>query len=120
MNVQRAGRAPVTAPRAPRAEPQRERRVAVPVARDPLPPPIVPKVQIARAQPAAAPETPNVRVQSEQRAPLPPRIEVTIGTVEVRAVAAPTPPPPVVRATREPPPSVSLNDYLKQRGSSRP
>jgi hypothetical protein len=119
MNVQRPSRAPVTAPRATLAEPQLERRVAVP-ARDPLPPPIVPKVQIARAQPAAAPETPNVRAQSEQRAPVPPRIEVTIGTVEVRAVAAPTPPPPVVRATREPPPSVSLNDYLKQRGSSRP
>ena len=111
---------PVTAPRATLAEPQPERRVAVPVARDPLPPPIVPRVRIARAQPAAATETPNVRAQGEPHAPVPPRIEVTIGTVEVRAVAAPATPPPVARATHEPPPSVSLSDYLKQRGSSRP
>ena len=49
-----------------------------------------------------------------------PRIEVTIGTVEVRAVATPAAAPPPPRPAREPAPPITLTDYLKQRANARP
>lgn len=51
-----------------------------------------------------------------------PRIEVTIGTIEVRAmVPSPAPPAAPVRPpVREPAPPVSLDDYLKRPRPTRP
>ena len=50
-----------------------------------------------------------------ERESLPPTIRVSIGRVEVRAIM-PTAPTPKAAPVR-PRPAVSLNDYLKQRGS---
>jgi hypothetical protein len=44
-------------------------------------------------------------------------IEVTIGRVEVRAVAPPA--PPKSQGVHRPPPALSLDDYLKQRNGGR-
>jgi len=60
---------------------------------------------------------------SESRPPEPapaPRVEVTIGTVEVRAIVPSLPPAAPRPAPRASAPPVSLNEYLNQRRSSRP
>lgn len=53
-----------------------------------------------------------LRPATRQQPPPAPRVEITIGRVEVRAVYAP--PPPVERKTSAKP-MTSLDDYLKQR-----
>lgn len=47
-----------------------------------------------------------------------PTIQVTIGRIDVRAVTAPSP-PAVPRARKKPSPSLSLDDYLKQRAGGQ-
>lgn len=86
----------------------------------PVPPPrvptaIVPRLELTRPPEAVHPASPSQR----GRESAPPRIEVTIGCVEVRAftaAAATAPPRPPVR---EPSAPVSLSDYLRQRRSAR-
>lgn len=51
--------------------------------------------------------------------PVPPVIQVTIGRVEVRAVTPPRPAPPPIPVARPRAPTLSLDDYLKQRGEGR-
>jgi hypothetical protein len=53
----------------------------------------------------------NARPAAMER-PSAPRVEITIGRVEVRAVYAPPPPAERKTAAR---PMISLDDYLKQR-----
>jgi hypothetical protein len=65
----------------------------------------------AAEPPYSAPSTQSNRAPAEQ--PPIPRVQVSIGRVEVRAVFAP---PPVTSPARpQPGPSMSLDDYLKQR-----
>lgn len=87
----------------------------------PIPlPSIVPSVQRVSREPAAPREITAKRNDPESKASSPPRIEITIGTVEVRAMVATPTAVPVQRAPqREPAPAVSLTEYLKQRGNSR-
>jgi hypothetical protein len=83
----------------------------------PAPPPaIIPHIELFRPPEAPPSATPTMARAAE---PAPPRIEVTIGCVEVRAVAPATTPATVRFPTREPQPRVSLGDYLKQRRSAR-
>jgi hypothetical protein len=83
-------------------------------------PPIVPSVRRSPREPEAQLKIAAKKNDAESKAPSPPRIEITIGTVEVRAMVAPSAPVPVQRAPqREPAPAVSLTDYLRQRGNSR-
>jgi hypothetical protein len=63
-------------------------------------------------QPLQSPQI--LALQPAFERPAAPRIEVNIGRVEVRAVYAP--PPPSRRAPSSP--SMSLDDYLKQRGEA--
>lgn len=65
----------------------------------------------AAEPPASAPSTQSNRAPVEQ--PPIPRVQVSIGRVEVRAVFAPPPVTPPARP--QPGPSMSLDDYLKQR-----
>jgi hypothetical protein len=65
----------------------------------------------AAEPPTSAPSTQSNRAPVEQ--PPIPRVQVSIGRVEVRAVFAPPPVTPPARP--QPGPSMSLDDYLKQR-----
>lgn len=105
-------------PPPPRREPAKERErdasatIARPMQKAPA---IVPAVERAPAHAARAGTA--TRRDQPTVAASPPRIEVTIGTVEVRAqMAAPAPALPA-SAPREYAPPVSLNDYLRQRGA---
>ena len=101
-----------------RREPPAERAPAAAAAvasPSPRAPAIVPAVERATAPAPRADAT--SRRDRQDVAASPPRIEVTIGTVEVRAqMTAPAPALPV-SAPREYAPPVSLNDYLRQRGA---
>jgi hypothetical protein len=84
---------------------------------------LVPRARAGRQAVVAVPLTIPWRPRREEsiaatKAPAEQVINVTIGRVEVRAVAAPT---PSARApvTRQRPGPLSLDDYLKQRGSGR-
>ncbi|HEU5330776.1 MAG TPA: hypothetical protein VFU78_21970, partial [Thermomicrobiales bacterium] len=73
--------------------------------------------QAILAQPQVRPltvPTPAPRPSEPQREAAP-SIQVTIGRVEVRAVPAETP----ARAARPAPPTLSLEDYLRQRNGGR-
>lgn len=86
----------------------------------PMVPVIVPVIGRAAASPAR--ETlPLQRPLPENNPtlPVPPRIEVTIGSVEVRAIMSPPPPVGRMLAARESPHSPSLDEYLKTRRRSR-
>jgi hypothetical protein len=61
--------------------------------------------------PSSPPSTQSNRAPAEQ--PPIPRVQVSIGRVEVRAVFAPPPVTPPAR--QQPGPGMSLDDYLKQR-----
>lgn len=54
----------------------------------------------------------------QPQAPKPPTIQVTIGRIEVRAVTMP-PPPQAPRSRKKSQPSLSLDDYLKQRSGGQ-
>jgi hypothetical protein len=83
----------------------------------PTPPPaFIPRIELFRPPEAPPSVTPPTARAAE---PAPPKIEVTIGCVEVRAVAPATAPASVRFPGREPQPRVSLGDYLKQRRSAR-
>jgi hypothetical protein len=61
----------------------------------------------------AAHALPQSREVVEKTAPAPPSVQVTIGRIEIRAVSAPPQTAPAPRA-----PSMSLEDYLANRGKS--
>lgn len=112
-----SGSAPATTPTepAPAAAPivsSRAEPVPAIVARLPLAPPSVAVVPtVTSLAPIPQPEPP-VAVPRNAPPPPDPVIQVTIGRVEVRGVAAPT----VVRRTAEPPSGMlPLNDYLARR-----
>ncbi len=95
--------APPDAPGESRAvQPAREAVAPAP----PIPTPIAPQVRVA--QPPAEP-----RLAEAAPASAAPRISVTIGRIDVRAVA---PPLPAARSRlARPAPALSLDDYLKRR-----
>lgn len=59
----------------------------------------------------------NTQEKVQLMAPKPPTIQVTIGRIEVRAVAMP--PPQAPRSRKKSQPSLSLDDYLKQRSGDQ-
>ena len=70
--------------------------------------PVVP----AMPRPADTPQTPPwQRERVAEKAPASPRVQVTIGRIEIRAASAPAQP-----RTQPRPPSMSLDDYLAKRG----
>lgn len=66
-----------------------------------------------RAPPARRPSTPDEQPPQAKPGPVAPVIRVTIGRIEVRAVAAPTPSPAPRPAHRGP--KLSLDEYLRAR-----
>jgi hypothetical protein len=87
----------------------------------PTPAPIVATV----AHPSREPRQPSVSVNRTASdrdaidAPAPPTVRVTIGRIDVRAVAGPAGSTPVRPASDKPVrPRTSLDDYLKQRATS--
>lgn len=60
----------------------------------------------------ARPETPTRRGDAAS-----PVVRVSIGRIEIRAKAEPAPPPPAVPKTKAYRPALTLDDYLKKRGS---
>ncbi len=76
--------------------------------------PLVPVADPSRTTPAPVLAAPHKREAAREASS--PTVRVTIGRVEVRAVAPePAQPPPMVR----PQPALSLDDYLRQRGGGR-
>ena len=66
----------------------------------------------AAPRPADTPQTPpRQRERVAEKAPASPRVQVTIGRIEIRAANAPAQPRTLPR-----PPSMSLDDYLAKRG----
>lgn len=94
----------------------------------PKPPPVIERIVRQEAVPyqSTREPVPAAGPRRTRRAPDPLRpaapappvsIEVTIGRVEVRAVAPPS--PPKSHSARRPAPALSLDDYLKQRNGGR-
>lgn len=92
---------------------------------EPLPPPpVVPQVTVAPAPPPVPSFVADTFTRPTAAPPpsLAPTVEVTIGTVEVRAIVAPPPAIAPRPAAREPAPPISLDRYLAgaRRGGVRP
>jgi hypothetical protein len=95
------------ASRQPQPLPQASAPVAAPL-RAGLAFPVVP----ATSRPADTPQAPpRQRERVAEKGPASPRVQVTIGRIEIRAASAPAQP-----RTQPRPPSMSLDDYLAKRG----
>jgi hypothetical protein len=82
------------------------------------PAPVSPKIVPPDSQPVKPPFPFYIKRDRPGQTPKPePTIQVTIGRVDVRAVVAP--PAPVKAPRPSPAPSLTLNDYLKQRQEGR-
>jgi hypothetical protein len=86
----------------------------------PAPALAVPPAPVVRIFPATSPQTAppprdpmQAREQSATIAAAPPRVQVTIGRLEIRAATAQPAPP---RRQAKPTPAMSLDDYLTDRG----
>lgn len=76
-----------------------------------------PTTAVVRLRPAPAfGSAPVAAAPLQEKLQVTPTISVTIGRIEVRAVAPPAPPP---KRNSAPMPKLSLDDYLKQRESRR-